>query len=185
MAYAVELNLELDIEAQIYDIWQTLKAARISSYMLDGSFRPHISLGVCEDIDRESYRASLESFANSVAPFKVWLPNIGMFMQEQAVVYIGVTKTRLLFDLHERFTRDFGNCAINPNSHYHVNQWVPHITLAMEIDTANVSRMMDVIVQPVKPLLNRYVEINQVGLVDTETGETFYHFDLNAAPNGD
>lgn len=185
MAYAVELYLELNIEAQVYDIWQSLKAARISSFMVDGHFRPHISLGVCENIDKETYRPHLESFADQLSPFNVWLPNIGVFMGEKAVIYIGVTATQELLDLHARFYRAFGACALSQSQHYHVGQWVPHITLAMNVETKDLARAMNVVSAPVKTLLNRFVEVQQVGLVDTVTGETFFYFPLTDQQNGD
>lgn len=181
MGYAVGLYMQMDIEAQVYDIWQSIKAASISSHMVDGHFRPHISLGVCENIDPHHFKPVLKEFAALTPSFAVWLPNVGYFYDdrdEKTVLYVGVTVTHSLLELHRRFQEQFIPCATNQNRHYEVGRWVPHITLAVDVALRNLPRAMEVLNRCVTPLLNRRVEIREIGLVNVHTGETPYYFPL-------
>lgn len=178
MGYAVGLYMQMDVEAQVYDIWQSIKAANISSRMVDGHFRPHISLGVCENIDPHHFKPILRDFAAQIEPFGLWLPNVGYFFDDKVVLYIGITVTHDLLDLHKRFQEQFIPCATNQNAHYRVGHWVPHITLAVDVQPRNLPRAMEVLKGCVTPLLNRRVEIREIGLVNVYTGETPYYFPL-------
>jgi 2'-5' RNA ligase len=185
MGYAVGLFMQMDLEAEVYDVWQSIKAANISSRMVDGHFRPHISLGVCEDIDPHHFKPVLKKFAAMTPPFAVWLPNVGYFLDDKAVLYIGITVTHHLLDLHQRFQQHFSACATNQNRHYQVGNWVPHITLAVDVAPRNLPRAIEVLNRCVPPLLNRRVEIREIGLVNVHTGETPYYFPLERQPTHD
>ena len=79
MPFAVELFFDTHAEKQIRDIWKAVQNAGISSPLLDGGYRPHVSLGVCNRIDVSAFEAELSSFAERVAPFPLTLSSVGVF----------------------------------------------------------------------------------------------------------
>ena len=52
------------------------------------------------------------------------------FAALQPVVYIQMVKNRTMLELHEKIWNNLLPCTANPNSHYDVTNWIPHITLA-------------------------------------------------------
>ena len=73
--------------------------------MLEGGYRPHISLAVYdgEAIDVENLRQNLIAYANSTQPFELVLSNLGLFPTEEGVIFLGVTVTQKLMKIHANF----------------------------------------------------------------------------------
>jgi 2'-5' RNA ligase len=131
MSFFVALTLEPAADAAVREMWQALADAGINRVMVDSGCPPHVTLGSGEPADADSLAESLASLAGSVTPFPLTLSSVGSFPTDQGVVFLGVTVTRPLLELHAAFDRLFAHHVRRPNSYYRVGTWVPHCTLAI------------------------------------------------------
>ena len=58
MPYAVELLFDAEGETRVRCVWKALKAAGLSSYMVDSESRPHITLAVYDSLENQGNRCS-------------------------------------------------------------------------------------------------------------------------------
>ena len=139
MPSAVELFFDTEAENQIFDAWKAIQKAGISSPLLDGGYRPHISLGVCSRIDSSAFETELSIFAENVAPFPLTLSSVGIFPGMEGVIFLGVTVTERLLDVHAAFHKIFKKYAGEQSEHYAVGKWVPHCTLAFGLTERQIA----------------------------------------------
>ncbi len=158
MPFAVEMYMDVDSEARIRDTWEALAEAGIKSSMPDAGYRPHVSLGVCEDLDVDGLAKELSSFAESVSPFELTLSSVGLFPSSEGVIFLGVTPTRRLLDVNGAFHQFFGKYAKSQRD-YHVGRWVPHCTLAFDLPDGMLSEAIEVCRRMSLPIHSRVEEI--------------------------
>ena len=163
MPFAVELFFETEAEKQICDAWKAIKKAGISSPLFDAGYRPHVSLSVCNRIDPNAFEAELSSFAERVPPFPLSLSSIGIFPGMEGVIFLGVTVTEHLLDLHAAFHEIFKTYAQEQFEHYAVGNWVPHCTLAFDLSERQIAEAVSIcrgIPLPVS------TEVKEIGLME-------------------
>ena len=163
MPFVVELYFDPSTEERIGGAWKAIDDAGISDSMRKGGYRPHVSLGVCDRLETDSLAQELSTFAVGVAPFRLSFPNIGIFSTSEGVVYLGVTVTEQLLNVHARFHEIFKKHAQEQREYYAVGRWVPHCTLAFGlseeqiVETVTICRQIDL---PVS------TEVKEIGLVE-------------------
>ena len=163
MPFVVELYFDPSTEASIRDAWEAIDEAGISASMLDGGYRPHVSLGVCDYLETDSLAQELSTFAVGVAPFRLSFPNIGIFSTSEGVVFLGVTVTEELLRVHAAFHEIFKKHAEDQREYYTVGQWVPHCTLAFGLSEAQIVEAVTVCRRIVLPTST---EIKEIGVVE-------------------
>ena len=142
MPFAVELFFDTQAEKQIFGAWNAIKEAGISSSLLNAGYRPHVSLGVCNRIDSSAFEAELSTFAESVASFPLTLSSVGFFPGAEGVIFLGVTVTNHLLDIHAAFHKLCEKHAQEQFEHYAVGKWVPHCTLAFGLSERQISEAL-------------------------------------------
>lgn len=162
MAFAVELYFDAITDENVRRAWRAIIDAGISSSMLDGGYRPHVSLGVSNQLNVNEACKALASFAVGVSPFTLTLSSIGVFPAE-GVVFLGVTVTEKLLDLHARFHHIFQECAKDQWDYYHVGRWVPHCTLAFGLSTSRVAEAVSASQQITLPI---HAQVKEIGVVE-------------------
>ncbi len=108
-------------------------------FALDAGYRPHVSLGVCNGFESSAFEGELSTFAASVAPFSLSFSSIGIFPGAQGVIFLGVTVTNHLLDVHAAFHKIFKTHAQDQSEYYAVEKWVPHCTLAFGLSERQIS----------------------------------------------
>ena len=98
--------------------------------MIDEAYRPHITLGACEDLSLDKCSGSVESFAAATEPFTVEMPYLGLFPNENGAVFLGVTVTETLLAYQKSFHEMFGKHSSTLFDIFAPGKWVPHCTLA-------------------------------------------------------
>ena len=170
MPFAVELRFNTQSEERIFDVWNVIHEAGISSSVLEASYRPHVSLGVCNRLDASAFEAELSTFAASVAPFSLSLSSVGIFPGAEGVVFLGATVTEQLLNIHAAFHKFFEKHAQEQWAYYAVGNWVPHCTIASGLSEHQIAQAVAVCRQISLPIS---AEITGVGLV--EVSPTSYH----------
>lgn len=158
MPFAVEMYMDRDSEAKIRRMWEALAGAGIKSSMLEVGYRPHVSLGVCEELDVDGLAKELSSFAESVSPFELTLSSLGLFPSSEGVIFLGVTPTQRLLDVNHDFHQFFGKYAKSQRN-YQVGNWVPHCTLAFGLPPAVLSETVKVCRRMPLPIHSRIEEM--------------------------
>lgn len=158
MSYAVELHFDEAAENSVRDVWKGLADAGVSTSMLDGISRPHITLGVCDELST-TFKNELSLFAHETKPFEFSLSFIGSFNTAEGVMFFGPTPTDAMFRLHTRFHAFFNEHAGRIWNHYLPSQWVPHCTLAFRLNAEQLRRAFDIAAGVTLPIAGSFTEI--------------------------
>ena len=162
MPFVVELYFDPSTEASIRGVWKAIDDAGISDSMPKGGYRPHVSLGVCDHLETDSLAQELTIFAASITPFRLSFPHIGIFSTSEGVVYLGVTVTEQLLNLHKTFHKIFKKYAEEQREYYTVGRWVPHCTLAFGLSEHQIAETVTICRQIDLPVST---EVKEIGLV--------------------
>ena len=179
MPFVVELYFDPSTEEGILRAWKAIDETGINSAMLKGGYRPHVSLGVCNQLEVNSLTQELSTFAASVTPFRLSFPNIGIFSTSEGVVFLGVTVTGQLLNVHARFHKIFKKHAQEQREYYAVGKWTPHCTLAFGLSEYEIAETVKICRQIALPNSTEVKEISVVEVSPTSC-RTLYLFDLNS-----
>ena len=166
MPFVVELYFDPSTEECIRGAWNAIDEAGISDSMPKGGYRPHVSLGVCDYLETDSLAQELSTFATSVTPFQLSFPNIGIFSTSEGVVYLGVTLTEQLLNLHTAFHKIFKKYAEDQREYYTVGQWVPHCTLAFSLSEAQI---VEAVILCRRIVLPTSTKVREIGVVEVSS----------------
>lgn len=124
----------------VEEIWAKLKEQMGLSGIYITPY-PHFSFHIAEQYDLEQLKSALQQAAEEIGPFEVTTSGLGIFTAGLSpVLYISVTRSPLLSDIHERLWSLAGAHAAGIVEYYHPQHWVPHITLGHgDITTENLA----------------------------------------------
>lgn len=97
-----------------------------------------------------------------MTPFRLSFPNIGTFSTSERVVYLGVTFTEQLLNVHTRFHKIFKKYAQEQREYYAVGRWVPHCTLAFGLSEDQIVEAVTICRQIDLPIS---AEVKEIGVV--------------------
>lgn len=180
MAFAFMLSLDGIADAIISGVFQDLAAAGISTSMLGEGYHPHITLGICNQIDREPLWPALSALAAQTQSLPILLSHIGIFQGPDGVVYYGVTVTQPLLDLHNTFHQVFAPYAREQWEYYLRGKWVPHCTVAFELTTEGVSQAVPICLRTQLPLQARLTSL-VVAEILPDRAQTIFKHDLEGS----
>ncbi len=139
MAYSVELMLAAPAAGALDELCDQLEEdPGIGTYRRLGS-APHISLAVFDNIEVGPFSEAVSAFARNLEPLPIHLNALGVFCHEKSVLFIAPVVTRQLLKLHEDFHRAFAAFNKSCWDYYRPGNWVPHVTLAMNLTAAALS----------------------------------------------
>jgi 2'-5' RNA ligase len=173
MAFAVEMYFDAEADRAVRQIWQDIAEAGLKSFMLEGNYRPHISLSVCQQLDIKGLSQALEKFAKDLPALTISLGSVGIFPGEEGVVFLAATVDQALLKTHTDFYRIFPEYARHLSDYYSPGTWVPHCTLAMYFSVEEMGRALPVIMQAKLPIQARLTEIGIVEVSPTSCKELF------------
>ena len=96
---------------------------------------PHVSLAIWEDIDIATMSAAVADVCRGIAVVQAVFDRVAVF-PEAGVVFLGVRSDAGLSAAQARCHRALGAYGRRPWVHYAPDAWVPHCTLAQEVDGA-------------------------------------------------
>ena len=159
MPYAIELALDPTAAGVVRSLWRELEEAGIT-YVARAGAGPHVSLGIWDALDCDGADAELTRFAAETAPIPLTVPSVGLF--PGVGVFLAPTVTAELLELHASFHRRFGPLGQAPWDHYRPGVWVPHCTLATDLEPDQFDRALAIAGRAPLPLQCRLVEIGIV-----------------------
>jgi 2'-5' RNA ligase len=167
MNFAIELCLDENAEARIREIWERIARAGLPSRLLEFGHTPHVSLGVCAQLDPIAFAARLAEFASREPKLHATFVSLGTFSNRQGVVFLGLITTPELIALHARFDALFTTAARDPWEYYRPGRWVPHCTLTTALDPAQVASALAVCAEVPLPI---QATLESVAIVENPDG---------------
>ena len=134
MPYAVELALDDAAAAAVRTLWRRAAEAGFA-FMTESGAHPHVSLAIWDDVDRPAMQDGLARFAAHTPPIEVRFPRIDAFATT-GVLFLALDGNRRLSDVQRRCHQALAPHGQAPWPHYAPDLWVPHCTLAMDLDGA-------------------------------------------------
>lgn len=163
MPFAVHLFFDANTEAGVRSVWKTLADTGIAPYMHHSANRPHFTLAICEQLDLTRCEQQLKSFAASRIPLPVSFQYLGVFPTTPAGVFLGSNVTAPLLELHAQLHETLHPICSEPNPYYLPGHWVPHCTLALELEARFITQVLDIGLQMELPV---HAQITEIGLTE-------------------
>lgn len=164
MTYVISLCFDEATEEIIKAVWEELHIEGISSKLHLGSYRPHVTLAVCESLDITAFK---QYFAQAVAeqsPFSIQLSHIGFFQNNPLVLFYGVTVTKAIFSIRDELLTTISKCGEGLELFYNIDMWTPHCTLARDLDMSKLTHAISICE---KYALPSKIIANRISVVDT------------------
>ncbi|HEV8290701.1 MAG TPA: 2'-5' RNA ligase family protein, partial [Tepidisphaeraceae bacterium] len=178
MGFAVEMYFDEKTEKTLRDLRKTLTEAGIRPVLDEMGDRPHISLAVFSQVDVDVLLEELEKFAGETRAMPMTLSAIGAFATAEAVLFLTPAITQELLDVHWDFHQMLGDLKMHPHAYYQPDRWVPHSTIAQNVEEGMVGKAFDVLRKSFKPISGKLVEM---GLVRFRPVESLGCYQLSRA----
>ena len=162
MGFAVELYFDQKTEKALRDLRKVLADAGVKPVLDEIGDRPHISLAVFSQIDVDALLEETEKFAQDTRPLPITLSAIGAFASAEAVLFLNPAITQDLMDVHWDFHQMLGDLKMHPHAYYQPDRWVPHSTIAQNVQQERVGKAFDVLRGSFKPISGQLVEMGLV-----------------------
>ena len=159
MAYAVELALDPAAADAVRRVWRELADAGIG-YVAGSGVRPHVTFGIWDTLDFHGADAELMRFAAETGPVRLTLASVGLF--PGAAVFLAPTVTTDLLGLHASLYRRFARFGMGAWDHYREGTWVPHCSLATDMEPDQLGKALAIAGRVPLPLPCRLVEVGIV-----------------------
>lgn len=154
-------------ESTVRQYWQTLADYDISSFMIDKPYAPHITLAGIPNDKYDDFSHILPSFAEQFSSIAINMPFLAVFTSPHYVLFLGVTVTDALHRLHRELYKQYAQ-HVDWDLLYIPSLWIPHCTLAFQLDSAKLSSAIDVCSQYPLPI---NTAINRLEIVESTTAE--------------
>ena len=162
MPFAVEMYLDKSASKLVRDVWTELADAKLTSFMIDGGYRPHVTLGVFEGYTSPEFENEFRLFTGKHGGFPIKLDYLGVFPRPEGVVYFGAVVTEHLLSIHSEYTRLLAPLVTGVRPYYLPGSWVPHCTLACGLSMAAIPAVVEVCSRFTLPLIAQVGEISLV-----------------------
>lgn len=160
MPFALELTLDLRAAASVRELWGQLAAAGFT-FPAESGANPHVSLVIWDTIDRHAIERCLTSFAMVTPPVEVVFRRVASFA-DSGVVFLAPDVDSRLLQVHASCHRHFVGLGDGAWPYYAVGAWVPHCTLAQDLDAQGVAQALTIARRARLPLLGRLESVELV-----------------------
>lgn len=153
LAYVVVLLFDRDSEEKILKFLHSIDENSADTYMMDNFGKPHITIGICDEINEEMVYTMLEAFAKSSEKFCLRFGSLGIFPYDKNTLFLSPVITDSLLKLHRDFYNYFTEeCCKHPSGQYLPNKWVPHCSLAVDMTTEESINAIRCLIENFQPL---------------------------------
>jgi 2'-5' RNA ligase len=175
MPFAIQLYFDENTEALITSAWKELADTEIAPYMYQSTNRPHFTLAIYQDVDLIECEQRLKRFAATKNPLSVALQYLGIFPTTPATVFISAPVTIPLLELHAQIHESLHQIATDSHPYYVPGKWIPHCTLALELEPRLITQVLEVGLKIPMPL---HGEMTEIGLIEFRPVQDLFSFPL-------
>lgn len=137
----------------------------IDETLHQGPYRPHITLGIWNDLALEDAVALTKIVASNCGPVRVHFEIVGTFVHPEAAVFLAPTVSHELRSLHERLHKVAQQTPAVPFDYHVPGRWNPHCTLAWNLTPEVLPRAVTVALAALSLPLN--MTIDEIGIIET------------------
>ncbi len=138
MAFSVNLFLDEKATRQIQALWDRLAERQLALHMRSTVDRPHVTLAIFDELNVPAAQLAMVRYAQDLTVIPIRMPSLGVFPGPHGSIYLAVTVTETLLDLHAGLHRSLERFGARPWAIYRPGLWMPHCTLAMDLATEAV-----------------------------------------------
>ena len=162
MLFALVMFFDKETEKIIYGYLEDLKRNNISTYLMDMESRPHITIGIYNDIDPDDCVRKLEIFCANIREFDLTISSLGIFVRPKPCVFLAPVVNRMILDLHEELQNLYKSLDNEGYEFYMCNHWVPHCAIDISIDMDKIRRSADCLMKSFMPVSCKVVGMGWV-----------------------
>ncbi len=131
MVYAVATIFDLDEMVSNNLAWKAV-ADVMQKAGVEITPLPHFSWHVASDYDFSALDEYFAELVQGFDPFPIHITGMGIFTGPAPVLYLPVTKTPQVTELHSVIWSGIEPLSSGTNPNYDPHKWIPHITLTDE-----------------------------------------------------
>jgi len=174
MAFAVNIYFDPETEALLQRYWKALDHANIPN-KTQRAFRPHITLCIFDDINCDDCECYINQVSSQLSMHAITLDHIGIFNNGQKVLFLAPAPNEKMLRMHKEIYETLAQYARNPWKLYHPNEWVPHSTLANDLEEEELMRALAIALEIPLPI---HTEISQIGIIEFDPIHTIFEVDI-------
>ena len=138
MDYAILLSFDPSSERKLRQMIQALADSSGNETVLLSGLKPHLTLAEFDTDRYETVVLTLSELAEKIlSPIPVKLASAGFFPNNLSVLYLAPIVDEHLLDLHRLINNALEPLCTAFSPLYREENWVPHCTLALELDQAS------------------------------------------------
>jgi 2'-5' RNA ligase len=181
MAYAITLLFDPETEKQLAQFWKLFDEAGIPDKE-QRKIRPHITLCIFEEIACADCECRISEIASDFSLHTLMLDHLGIFHQQDNVLFIAPTPNPQLLALQKRVFEDISAFATLPWKMYQPGTWVPHCTLANGLQDAELVRAVALSLQISLPI---EAKITDIGIIQFDPVQPIFEVKIQRGNSSD
>lgn len=175
MAYAVVFYFDEISEIPILNVWNELGKDYLSSSVYMGAIRPHMTLAIYDSINCSKCEDEIKHFSAKSRILNIQADHFGIFPRQPSVIFIAPPLNSQLMVFHKKIHQILKDNVEGSWEMYQPDNWVPHCTLAKDIQKKDLPAAFWTCMKMELPLDLR---ITQVGVVEFEPIIPLFNIDL-------
>ena len=150
MNYAVIVCFDEKCESQIMKFTTALVENGINRYLIDNEIPPHVTIAAFSSDNSEVAKSIISKNINRFKSGRVVWCSIGAFNPN--VLFITPLMNQYLYELNYECNSLFEeNAQFELSSNYAPFSWVPHTTVAIDLNSEELNRSFSILQQEFKP----------------------------------
>lgn len=149
MPFAVALTLDPAASGAVAALWRRLAEAGLSDSMPRLGYPPHVTLGVFDRLEPAAAQPVLRERAAAFAGLTFRFHGLAVFPGAQNVLWLAPLPDPRLLALQAELQDALG---VETHVHTKPGQWMPHCTLAVDLDAARLQQAMNLLAAAWQPI---------------------------------
>lgn len=174
MAYAVNLYFDPHTERLLTRVWKTFDDAGLPN-IKQRTFRPHITLCIFEEIECQDCQCRISEISSHFELHELTLDHFGIFKNNDAVLFLAPTPSGDLLSAQKDIFHILTPFAQKPWVLYQPGRWVPHCTLANDLNDAQLIQAVGLSLSIPLPIKSR---VSQIGIVEFDPIQPIFQVNI-------
>ena len=151
MGHAIAIKIENGSAESIKSLWNICGSLENAPSMRALNYPPHITMAIYEEISESDLFSTFDSVASELDQISIVFTNLKTFETENTIaLWAEPMNSEELIWLHQKI-----HSMLDPNlceQYYRPENWIPHCTLATEIDISRKNDVATLINNSIEPI---------------------------------
>lgn len=157
MPFAVALTLDPTAAGPVETLWRRLAEAGLSERMLRLGYPPHVTLGLYDQLEPAEAAKTLAAVVAVRPQLTVQFGALGVFPGRENVLWLAPQPDPRLLALHAELQVAM---AAEAQAYYRNGAWLPHCTLAPDLDGAKLQAALGLLTVDWAPFGGSFASID-------------------------